>query len=570
MLTFVSAYYNIYDGSPPLQRTDEWRLNHFRSIAETGILICLYVSPDNRDGIQTFIQDFPNVILMDSIPLEETWVGKYCSEIEYSLPSNRNVSKDTPAYLQLQNSKTCFVLDAIQKNPWNTEHFAWIDFNVAHIFNNANACKKQLQMLSHINNPTPFLTIPGCWPKWNEHEQHHFLENIHWRFCGGFFMGDKNTMQTFCELTQTYFHTFLETKRKLLWEVNVWAWMETQTDLGKLNFHWFSGNHDDHLFQVPLEILGSTLKPIHQKQYPYPYLERYYPSSASYVFDGEKHWLNTRFVGYYLMDNGSYFYPDGSSVIKNKNMVSLLEKDEEGIWIPRNFEWMKEESVGLVESVDPFSKGLEDLRLFVVNGQIRFIATSINYSPLGHIWMVTGNYNVEDQTYSNCHSIIPPNPTQYCEKNWTPIIRKNQDSGLEEEFFIYSWNPITIGRIEDTENGKQLKIIDHIDTSTFALFRYFRGSTCFVPFEKDEYIGLVHYSIEGSPRRYYHCILVLDSQFRPIKYSMPFYFQKMSVEFCIGMHVDHEKYTFWFSRMDRDPMMICTKKEDVLLISLQK
>jgi len=576
MLTFVSAYYNIYAGSPPLQRTDTWRFQHFRTIAETGILICLYVSPDYRETMAEWIQEYPNVRLMDSIALEETSVGQCCAEVgEYTLPANRNVDKDTAAYLQLQNSKTAFVYNAIQENPWKTEHFAWLDFNVAHIFNNATACKKQLQMLSHLSTETRFLTIPGCWPKWQSHEQSHFLDNIHWRFCGGFFMGDKATMLEFCRLTQHYFRQFLEMTHKLVWEVNVWAWMETQTDLAKLNLQWFGGNHDDHLLQVPVELVCSRVKPQSEVQYSYPYLERYYPTSASYVCVAGKHWLNTRFVSYYLMDNGCYFYPDGSHVIKNKNLLSPLERDAEGRWRPTGFEWMKEESIDLVESTpESFSRGLEDLRLFAVNGRTMFIATSINYSPAGHIWMVVGDYNVENQTYSNCQYVVPPNPDQYCEKNWTPVVRKNVETGSDEAWFIYSWNPMQIGRIKEEGDGcrRRLEIVDQIDTSSLALFRYFRGSTAFVATTEDGdgdgYIGLVHFSVETTPRHYYHCVVVLDTNLHPVKYSMPFYFQKVSVEFCIGMDVSQETYTFWFSRMDRDPMMICVSKKDVLLFDV--
>ena len=106
MLTFVTAYYNIYPDSPPFDRSNEWRLNHFRTLAETGIPICLYVSDDYTDVLQTFVQDFPNVKLMPSIPFDEMWVVKKCTAIgEYTLPEKRHPTKDTVAYLQLKIAK---------------------------------------------------------------------------------------------------------------------------------------------------------------------------------------------------------------------------------------------------------------------------------------------------------------------------------------------------------------------------------------------------------------------------------------------------------------------------------
>ena len=49
-----------------------------------------------------------------------------------------------------------------------------------------------------------------------------------------------------------------------------------------------------------------------------------------------------------------------------------------------------------------------------------------------------------------------------------------------------------------------------------------------------------------------------------LRYSRVFYFEKLSIEFCIGMTVladecGEPKYVFWVSRFDRDPISIEVK-----------
>jgi hypothetical protein len=75
-------------------------------------------------------------------------------------------------------------------------------------------------------------------------------------------------------------------------------------------------------------------------------------------------------------------------------------------------------------------------------------------------------------------------------------------------------------------------------------------------------VGLVHFSEEHSPRHYYHLLVLLEKDtMKPVRYSKTFYFEKLSIEFCIGMAVcsDGEKYVFWISRFDRDPICIEVK-----------
>ena len=85
----------------------------------------------------------------------------------------------------------------------------------------------------------------------------------------------------------------------------------------------------------------------------------------------------------------------------------------------------------------------------------------------------------------------------------------------------------------------------------------FRGSTSFIEYNDENLIGLVHYSIPDRPPTYYHCIVLIDkTTLLPVIYSDPFKFGDKPIEFCIGFTIYENKYLFWISQMDREPLLI--------------
>ena len=130
------------------------------------------------------------------------------------------------------------------------------------------------------------------------------------------------------------------------------------------------------------------------------------------------------------------------------------------------------------------------------------------------------------------------------------------------------------------DRGARLEIVSSREIH-FPWFPKIRGSTCFQETEEG-YLGLVHFSEEGPPRKYSHMMILLDkSSLLPVRVSRPFCFFTHSVEFCIGFYKPFRKedatglkiengpaffidngesnqnlYWFWISRMDRDPLLI--------------
>jgi hypothetical protein len=212
------------------------------------------------------------------------------------------------------------------------------------------------------------------------------------------------------------------------------------------------------------------------------------------------------------------------------------------------------------------SKGLEDIRLYEHNGKLKFIATTIQYSPLGQNRMVIGEYDISEKCLHSVELIEPPDANIWCEKNWIPIKYSLQNKdGIQEdsEYFIYGWSPFQVGRLvpENTEMPEfsyKLEIVLKKEYPNILFLDKFRGSTPFIPFG-DRLVGLVHFSEEYTPRHYYHMLIQLEKDTLDIvERSQPFYFQRKRIEFCIGFTLSNiesqESFCFWISQMDREPL----------------
>ena len=559
-VTFVTSFFNIYEKDYDAKKTIPWRVERFEEMARTGINICVYTCDDFAKYIDT--TRFPNVCLYGGCedinrqnqiivttqdnPVSDTKEYDQLPRSIYgagsALPAVRNETKDTAEYLTIINRKTEFMADAVRRNPFGTTHFAWVDFNLSHVLFDTVRSLRYLQDLGQRTFAKKMFAIPGCWDhKYNNVDIGHVTECIFWRFCGGFFIGDAESILRFDDLYKTKYPEFIDAYGKLVWEVNFWAWLEVNSDWAP---EWYAAGHDDTIitnlsasyFSPSLRDLGST-----KTTYAYPEIPGYNPGSASFIRHNGKNLLNTRYVNYWYYPDGGYMFYDGTNVIRTKNILSVLDDN----LIPVSYEEMDETTIDLPRH-ELYSRGIEDIRLFSDdNDRIKYIATTVGYHGTGGNRMVVGNYDYESRTYSESRLIEPPTET-WCEKNWTPL------PGTRE-LFVYKWAPMEVGELTD---GNKLDIVvRHEDTINIPLFSKMKGSAPFVEF--NELCGIIHFSEETKPRRYFHMIVILDKEtLKPIRYSESFVFENTGIEFCIGFYIVDNKYLFWISQFDREPALI--------------
>ena len=266
LTTFVTAFVQIY-GSNNEQifggRDSAWRYAHFRTLAESGVPLCVYVDIEEYARMIDFAKEFDNIHVLLTPPLSETWAHEVYqtttdnTDIVITLPEQAHVDKDTQSYLLLIMAKTEWVAEVARSNPWNTPQFAWIDFSIGYVLHDIPRCQSELQRIARTVLPPKTLYIPGCSPYPHPLPAHvaqlsadelraecpTILEGPYWRFCGGLFVGDTASILEFDELSRTFFGSFLCKYRRLVWEVNFWAWLESAVPAWTPI--WYNADHND-------------------------------------------------------------------------------------------------------------------------------------------------------------------------------------------------------------------------------------------------------------------------------------------------------------------------------------
>ena len=262
-ITFTTAFIDLNEDRSK-DKSPEVRINHFKTLAKSGIAICLYVSSTYENIGKELEHDYKNVKLMPIINLEELETYKIIKELNPELPINRNYEKDTLNYMILQNAKTEFVYKTIVSNPFNTEHFSWIDFSICHILTDTDIVLKQLYTYATTqlkqdnqssnqtsNQSSNQLVFPTCFSK--EKSQIYFnilTTHIVWRFCGGFFIGTKSALEKMHFLMLHELPKFIQhtATNIIAWEVNMWCWLE-------LKCCWsidsYQADHNNSILNIP-------------------------------------------------------------------------------------------------------------------------------------------------------------------------------------------------------------------------------------------------------------------------------------------------------------------------------
>jgi len=263
----------------------------------------------------------------------------------------------------------------------------------------------------------------------------------------------------------------------------------------------------------------------------FPFGDEYHPSAISVC---EYPMANVRYVNYWI-NNGDYFTKNKVDV-QTHNAYINLETNEV-------ISKMDDSSIKL-KRYHTAVKGIEDIRLFIINNKVKFIGSSNSEYEKNVTRLLTGDY-CKDGNYENIKVLKSPE-NKLCEKNWLPIKDTNT--------FIYGWHPYTI--IDNDSNI--LKVIE-----TPPLFKLFRGSASPIIF-KDELLVLVHFVEYSKPRKYYHCFVKLSMDYNKlIAVSLPFFFRENAIEYCVSVIEKNNNLACFVSFNDCDPHEILISYSDL-------
>lgn len=267
-ITFVSAFIDLNEDRKNYRSLNTY-ISLFKTLANSGISICLYLSP-NLENIGIELQElYSNVKFIKTVKLEEMQTYKIINELNPKLPEKRCPIKDSLNYMILMNSKAEFVYNSSIINPFNTEHFAWIDFGICHVLSEPDIILKKLYNFSTNNLIEKMLLFPICWSQEQSKKNlYNIKNNISWRFCGGFFIGDKQSIKDMYLLIQKELPQFISwdfansntdnsnINKIITWEVNLWDWLEQNCNW---QLYTYKADHNNSILELPLEYIINNI-----------------------------------------------------------------------------------------------------------------------------------------------------------------------------------------------------------------------------------------------------------------------------------------------------------------------
>lgn len=225
----VTCYYDIYN-KPHKFVEYVWL---FYDLGISGIPMIIFTEP----SLVNKFKIFPNVTVL-GVPLEEFELYNIAMNFKGELPIYRTVEKDTKEFFALMNIK----IECIKKASalYKNKTFIWIDFGILKIVKNKEVFLEKLKEVNEME--VSKMTIPGCWEV-----GHAFTtDQIHWRFCGGFFIIPEHYIETFYGHSKNVLTDFCKmTMYKLTWETNIWSIIETCSEAN--NIVWYFADHNDSI-----------------------------------------------------------------------------------------------------------------------------------------------------------------------------------------------------------------------------------------------------------------------------------------------------------------------------------
>lgn len=270
--------------------------------------------------------------------------------------------------------------------------------------------------------------------------------------------------------------------------------------------------------------------------------EKYTPSSSSIIKMNDGYLINLRTVNYYLSDKGYGISRHGDNIIRTINFLLYTDNN----FTVRNSVELKDNSC--LELYPKHIIGMEDVRLF---GDKYFLCTRVDVNISSIPQICWGTYD-NDGSVTRLVPLIAGTQLK-CEKNWLPFIDNNKI------YIIYATGPLQIYKL-DVDSGS----IHEIRRGSFDKYYIndFRGSASPIEYN-DGWLCTIHQVYHSEPRKYFHRFVWFDKNFSIIKFSLPFFFDSISVEFNLSICHSHEGLLMTYSNYDSYSMM-CIVDYDIL------
>lgn len=254
----------------------------------------------------------------------------------------------------------------------------------------------------------------------------------------------------------------------------------------------------------------------------------YNPTNPSIITTETGFLINIRAVNYYIKEDRSYSYP---GYIHTRNFLCHMTRD---------FKLNKyEEIIAATPYTDKGAthtvKGLEDVRIFMTSKGLRALCTSWNYHDGDNPQQCL--LNLDEPNKTTVTHIPSPN-NRVCEKNWMPF--------TENDKMLAVYEPSAIIDLETNKitNGKPNGI--HMDR-----WRGSGGPISFTHKNKPCYLMVTHeFAMVNGKRQYWHRFIIMNTKYKVIGFTLPFYFWHLGIEIVVGLAIKDEHIYITFGKND--------------------
>ena len=179
-------------------------------------------------------------------------------------------------------------------------------------------------------------------------------------------------------------------------------------------------------------------------------------------------------------------------------------------------------------------KHLEDLRLYVVGGQLRALGSHNDYNRI-HLFRMrvdaAGARLADLEAVASTHN----------EKNWMPVL------GEGPARVVYSASPLVV--LADGQPAPVHSVHGHV-----------RGGSQLVPHDGG-YLAVVHESYEGG--HYVHRFATFDRDLRAVALGPAWFFDDHGIEFCAGAAWWHGRLHLSYGWKDREARVAILTREEL-------
>lgn len=166
------------------------------------------------------LEQFPNTDFQ-MFERHENYLMEHTSEMMNFQVESDNPSKDTIGYMFTQCHKTEWMKMAIEKNPFHTTDFIWIDFGIFHMIRKDSAIHFPLYLENMTRKTYDTIRIASCIDP-REECKSDIYHKISWFFAGSVFGGSSLNLLKFAAKMKTFCLNMIATRRHLMWEINIW------------------------------------------------------------------------------------------------------------------------------------------------------------------------------------------------------------------------------------------------------------------------------------------------------------------------------------------------------------